>query len=402
MQKAITAILALLTFVTVSAQPDLRKMTETGSINHPVIPGAWRTDVYFPLLKDKKVGVVANQTSMIKEVHLVDSLISAGIKVVKVFTPEHGFRGNAEAGATIKNDWDSKTGLPLISLYGAKKKPAAEDLAGIDVVILDLQDVGARFYTYISTMSYMMEACAENNIPLMVLDRPNPNGFYVDGPVLKPEYSSFIGMHPVALVHGMTMAEYARMVNSEKWLKNKVECKLQWVECEGYTHKTRYNLPVRPSPNLPDMASVYLYPSLCLFEGTPISVGRGTTVPFTVIGHPDFKGGNYSFTPVPIKGVSENPPHKSVECHGYNLKENAVEIWKEGGLRLEWLIEMYKALGNKPGFFTGSFDKLAGSDELRIQIQSGMSEQKIRESWEPGLKEFKKMRRKYLLYPDFE
>lgn len=402
MQKAITVILAMLSFVAVSAQPDLRKMTETGSINHPVIPGAWRTAVYFPLLKDKKVGVVANQTSMIKEVHLVDSLISAGIKVVKVFTPEHGFRGNAEAGATIKNDWDSKTGLPLISLYGAKKKPAAEDLAGIDMVILDLQDVGARFYTYISTMSYMMEACAENSIPLMVLDRPNPNGFYVDGPVLKPEYSSFIGMHPVALVHGMTMAEYARMVNSEKWLKNKLECKLQWVECEGYTHKTRYNLPVRPSPNLPDMASVYLYPSLCLFEGTPISVGRGTTVPFTVIGHPDFKGGNYSFTPVPIKGVSENPPHKSVECHGYNLKENAVEIWKEGGLRLEWLIEMYKALGNKPGFFTGSFDKLAGSDELRIQIQSGMSEQKIRESWEPGLKEFKKMRRKYLLYPDFE
>ncbi len=402
MQKAITVILAMLSFVAVSAQPDLRKMTETGSINHPVIPGAWRTAVYFPLLKDKKVGVVANQTSMIKEVHLVDSLISAGIKVVKVFTPEHGFRGNAEAGATIKNDWDSKTGLPLISLYGAKKKPAAEDLAGIDMVILDLQDVGARFYTYISTMSYMMEACAENSIPLMVLDRPNPNGFYVDGPVLKPEYSSFIGMHPVALVHGMTMAEYARMVNSEKWLKNKLECKLQWVECEGYTHKTRYNLPVRPSPNLPDMASVYLYPSLCLFEGTPISVGRGTTVPFTVIGHPDFKGGNYSFTPVPIKGVSENPPHKGVECHGYNLKENAVEIWKEGGLRLEWLIEMYKALGSKPGFFTGSFDKLAGSDELRIQIQSGMSEQKIRESWEQGLKEFKKMRRKYLLYPDFE
>lgn len=402
MQKAITVILAMLSFVAVSAQPDLRKMTETGSINHPVIPGAWRTAVYFPLLKDKKVGVVANQTSMIKEVHLVDSLISAGIKVVKVFTPEHGFRGNAEAGATIKNDWDSKTGLPLISLYGAKKKPAAEDLAGIDMVILDLQDVGARFYTYISTMSYMMEACAENSIPLMVLDRPNPNGFYVDGPVLKPEYSSFIGMHPVALVHGMTMAEYARMVNSEKWLKNKLECKLQWVECEGYTHKTRYNLPVRPSPNLPDMASVYLYPSLCLFEGTPISVGRGTTVPFTVIGHPDFKGGNYSFTPVPIKGVSENPPHKGVECHGYNLKENAVEIWKEGGLRLEWLIEMYKALGSKPGFFTGSFDKLAGSDELRIQIQSGMSEQKIRESWEQGLKEFKKMRRKYLIYPDFE
>lgn len=402
MQKAITVILAMLSFVAVSAQPDLRKMTETGSINHPVIPGAWRTAVYFPLLKDKKVGVVANQTSMIKEVHLVDSLISAGIKVVKVFTPEHGFRGNAEAGATIKNDWDSKTGLPLISLYGAKKKPAAEDLAGIDMVILDLQDVGARFYTYISTMSYMMEACAENSIPLMVLDRPNPNGFYVDGPVLKPEYSSFIGMHPVTLVHGMTMAEYARMVNSEKWLKNKVECKLQWVECEGYTHQIRYNLPVRPSPNLPDMASVYLYPSLCLFEGTPISVGRGTTVPFTVIGHPDFKGGNYSFTPVPIKGVSENPPHKGVECHGYNLKENAVEIWKEGGLRLEWLIEMYKALGSKPGFFTGSFDKLAGSDELRIQIQSGMSEQKIRESWEQGLKEFKKMRRKYLLYPDFE
>jgi uncharacterized protein YbbC (DUF1343 family) len=402
MRKAIPAILAFIVSVSLSAQPDLRRLAESSSINNPVIPGAWRTEEYFPLLKAKHVGVVANQTSLIREVHLVDSLLSAGITVVKVFTPEHGFRGNAEAGASIGNDWDSRSGLPLISLYGDRKKPGKAELEGLDIVIFDLQDVGARFYTYISTMTYMMEACAENNIPLILLDRPNPNGFYVDGPVLKPEFSSFVGLHPVPVVHGMTMTEYARMVNGERWLKNGAECNLTWVPCKGYTHKSRYRLPVRPSPNLPDMASVYLYPSLCFFEGTVVSVGRGTKSPFTVIGHPDFTYGSHVFRPVQIKGVSENPPHKGVDCYGYNLRERSDEIYENGGLRLEWLVEMYKALGSKPGFFNNFFDKLAGTDELRRQIQAGVSEIKIRESWETGLQKFKEIRNKYLLYPDFE
>jgi uncharacterized protein YbbC (DUF1343 family) len=402
MRKVFPGLLAFLVSFSVFGQPDLTRLTERSSINNPVIPGALRTEVYFPMLSSMKVGVVANQTSMIGKVHLVDTLLSAGIQVVRVFTPEHGFRGNAEAGAAVGNDWDSRSGLPLISLYGDHKKPGKTDLEEIDIIVFDLQDVGARFYTYISTMTYIMEACAENNIPLIILDRPNPNGFYVDGPVLKPEYSSFVGLHPVPVVHGMTMSEYARMVNGEKWLKGGIVCALQWVSCEGYTHKSRYRLPVKPSPNLPDMASVYLYPSLCFFEGTVVSVGRGTKSPFTIIGHPDFKAGSYTFKPVQIRGVSENPPHKGIECYGYNLRNRANEIYEAGGLRLGWLIEMYGALGSTPAFFNNFFDKLAGSDELRRQIQAGTGEEEIRESWASDLEKFKIIRKKYLLYPDFE
>jgi uncharacterized protein YbbC (DUF1343 family) len=365
--------------------------------------GADRTELYFnTYLKDKKIAVVANQTSLVGGVHLVDTLIGAGLMVEKVFAPEHGFRGEAEAGAVIKSGVDTKTGLPIISLYGNKKKPEASDLQGIDIVIFDIQDVGARFYTYISTLAYVMEACAEQSITVLVLDRPNPHGFYVDGPVLQPEFASFVGLHKIPIVHGMTVAEYARMVNAEGWLKNGIRCKLEWVEVEGYTHSSRYDLPVRPSPNLPDMESIYLYPSLCLFEGTPVSVGRGTDKPFKIIGHPAYKKGDFSFTPVSLKGISENPPHKGLKCNGIDLSNYADDIKMNGQIRLEWLIEMYKSLGTEVRFFEGFFNKLAGTSTLSEQIISGKTEAQIRESWQADLNAFKKIRKKYLLYPDFE
>lgn len=366
-----------------------------------VRPGAERTRQYFSKLKhDKRIAVVGNQTSMIENTHLVDSLLSSGINVVKIFTPEHGLRGLADAGESISNEVDSKTGLPIVSLYGNHKKPSIEDLKDIDIVVLDLQDVGARFYTYISTMSLVMEACAEQHIPMLILDRPNPNGFYVDGPILKQEFQSFIGMHSVPVVHGMTMAEYARMVNEEGWLKDSVKCDLDWVECSGYNHRTFYELPVRPSPNLPDMASVILYPSVCLFEGTKVSVGRGTNFPFTVIGYPQFNNGNYTFTPVSREGAV-NPPYKDMVCHGYNLRDSVNSIKESPGLRLHWLIDMYRADTSKSVFFTTFFTKLAGTEVLRKQIEAGMDESSIKATWQPDLDKFKMIREKYLLYKDF-
>ncbi len=365
--------------------------------------GAERTEDYFDrLLKSKAIAVVANQTSMVGQVHLVDTLVSAGVNVVKVFAPEHGFRGEAEAGAHINSATDPKTGLPIVSLYGKKKKPDEADLQGIDVVVFDIQDVGARFYTYISSLAYIMEACAEQKITLLILDRPNPHGYYVDGPVLDPAFSSFVGMHQIPIVHGMTIAEYARMLNGERWLKNGVQCKLEWIQVEGYTHKTRYALPIKPSPNLPDMQSIYLYPSLCLFEGTIISVGRGTNKPFRIIGHPKFKEGTFLFTPHSIKGVSENPPYKDTECKGIDLSQYAGDIEKNGGLRLNWLIELYKSVGEDGKFFDNFFEKLAGNTELRKQIISGKTAAEIVESWQPDLTKFKSIRKKYLLYEDFE
>jgi uncharacterized protein YbbC (DUF1343 family) len=364
-------------------------------------PAAELTDLYFKLLKSgKKVAVVANQTSMIGSTHLVDSLINTGINVVKVFTPEHGFRGIADAGARIENEIDRVTGLPIISLYGNHKKPTPEDLKDIDIVVFDLQDVGARFYTYISTMTLVMEACAEQKVPVLILDRPNPNGFYVDGPILEPQYQSFVGMHPVPVVHGMTMAEYARMVNGEGWLKNGIKCELKWVECSGYDHNSFYELPVKPSPNLPDFESVLLYPSLCFFEGTRVSVGRGTEYPFSVIGHPDYDGGNYSFTPIARPGAM-NPPYKGQKCYGYNLRDSASSIMKQPGLQLQWLITMYNADNDKSTFFTPFFSKLAGTEKLRKQIEAGMSESAIKHTWAEDLKQYKKRRSKYLLYSDF-
>ncbi len=364
-------------------------------------PAAERTDKYFHQLnKGQKVAVVANQTSMIGKTHLVDSLIHSGVKVVKVFTPEHGFRGLADAGALIANETDKATGLPIISLYGNHKKPTPEDLKEVDIVLFDLQDVGARFYTYISTLTYVMEACAEQKIPVLILDRPNPNGFYVDGPILETQYQSFVGMHPVPVVHGLTMAEYARMVNGEGWLKNAVKCDLRWIECAGYDHNSFYELPVKPSPNLPDIESVLLYPSLCFFEGTRVSVGRGTEYPFSVIGHPLFKGGNYTFTPTARPGAM-NPPYKNQKCYGYNLRDSASVIMEHPGIRLHWLIEMYKADHDKSTFFIPFFNKLAGTEKLKNQIESGMDEAAIKASWEDDLAQYKKRRSKYLLYPDF-
>lgn len=365
--------------------------------------GAERTDIYFPWIRDKNIAIVANQTSMIGDMHLVDSLVKAGMKVKKIFCPEHGFRGNAEAGEHITSETDKITGLPVISLYGKNRKPKAEDLTDISVIIFDIQDVGARFYTYISTLHYVMEACAENGKTLIVMDRPNPNGFYVDGPVLEKEFKSFIGMDPIPIVHGMTIAEYACMLNGEGWLKNSVKCELKYVLVNNYNHTYYYHLPVKPSPNLPDMASVWLYPSLCLFEGTVISVGRGTDKPFQQIGHPLFPKEDITFTPVDIPGVATNPPFEGQECYGYylgNFANSYIKYYSK--IYLYWLIEAYNELKDKTTFFNSGFDRLVGTAKLRQQIIDGVSEEDIRKSWQPELNEFKKIRKKYLLYPDFE
>jgi uncharacterized protein YbbC (DUF1343 family) len=357
---------------------------------------------YLPLLKGKNVGIVANNTSLVNATHLVDTLISNGIKVSKIFGPEHGFRGNQPDGKEIGSAIDPKTGIEVISLYGNHKKPTKSDMENIEIMLFDIQDVGARFYTYISTLAYVMEACAENNVPLIVTDRPNPNGFYVDGPVLEPAFSSFVGMHPVPIVYGMTIGEYATMVNGEKWLTTESTCDLTIIKCENYTHKSLYQLPVKPSPNLPDMKAIYLYPSLCLFEGTVVSVGRGTDSPFKVFGHPEYTSGSYTFTPNPIKGVSENPPLKGQVCYGQNLSDASDMILIESRIELIWLLECYKILSPKTEFFNNYFDKLAGNSKLREQIKAGKSETEIRRSWQSDLEKFKKIRKKYLLYPDFE
>jgi len=368
-----------------------------------ILVGAERTDQYFPLLKGKNIAIVANQTSMIKNTHLVDSLLHAGFSIKKIFSPEHGFRGNAEAGKKIDDYTDKKTGLPVVSLYGKKKKPNSTDLKGIDIIIFDIQDVGVRFFTYISTMHYMMEACAENNITFLVLDRPNPNGFYIDGPVLDTTLKSFVGIHPVPIVHGMTLAEYACMINGEEWLKNGIHCKLKYVTVSNYNHTYFYKISVNPSPNLKNMNAIYLYPSLCLFEGTIVSVGRGTDKPFQVIGHPLVKDGNYSFTPVSIPSECEEPPYKNVLCKGYEISTfGEVFIKNSRQLYLYWLIGMYQQYPDKEKFFSLFFDKLAGTTALREQIIKGESEENIRKSWQPGINKFKKIRKKYLLYPDFE
>jgi uncharacterized protein YbbC (DUF1343 family) len=379
-------------------QPQTQQNKTTG-----IIPGADRTELYLNYLKGKNIGMVVNQTSVIGNqlTPSVDSLLKLGIHITKIFGPEHGFRGNASNGASVNDSTDPKTGLPVISLYGNKHyKPTPDDLKGIDLMIFDIQDVGARFYTYISTLHYVMEACAENNVELMILDRPNPNGFYVDGPVLDTAFRSFVGMHPVPIVHGMTIAEYAQMINGEGWLKNHLQCKLRIIKVAGYTHSSDYTLPVHPSPNLNTQQSILLYPNLCLFEGTVLSLGRGTYNPFVQIGHPLYKGiYDHTFTPVSIAGMSDDPPLKGQVCYGIDLKNYNAAIFKTTRqLNLAWLIELYKAFPDKAHFFTAYFTKLAGTDELRKQIEAGMTEKQIRQSWEPALSRFKQMRRKYLLY----
>lgn len=368
-----------------------------------VIPGADRTDLYLDYLKGKNVGIVANPTSVIgtKLTPTVDSLLALGVHITKIFGPEHGFRGDASNGATVSNSTDAKTGLPVISLYGNKHyKPTTDDLQGLDLMIFDIQDVGARFYTYISTLHYVMEACAENNVELMILDRPNPNGFCIDGPILDTQYRSIVGMHPVPISHGMTIAEYAQMINGEGWLRNHVKCKLKIIQVANYTHQSDYTLPVNPSPNLNTAQSILLYPSVCLFEGTTLSLGRGTYSPFLQIGHPLLKGVyDYSFTPVSIAGMSEDPPQKNKVCYGIDLKNYNTNIFKTTGqLNLAWLLELYKAFPDKQHFFNAYFTKLAGTDQLQKQIAAGKTEKQIRAAWQPGLEKFKLMRSKYLLY----
>jgi uncharacterized protein YbbC (DUF1343 family) len=364
--------------------------------------GAERMNVYLPMLKGKKVGLTINHTAIVGETHLLDTLLQLGVNVQRVFVPEHGLRGTADAGEKIQDGKDPKTGVAMSSLYGSRRKPSPEDLAGLDLMIFDIQDVGVRFYTYISTLHYVMEACAEQGLPLMVLDRPNPNGHFVDGPILDTAYRSFVGMHPIPVVHGMTVGEYAQMVNGQGWLKGGASCKLQVIKCEGYTHDTPYSLPRKPSPNLPNMRSIYLYPSICYFEGTQVSVGRGTDKQFQVLGTPDFPLGDYTFTPEPKEGAMQ-PFLQGKLCRGYDLTSmdpDEIRNWRK--IHLEYLINFYKNYPDKENFFLkGLFiDKLAGGKSLRTQIIEGWDEDKIRASWEPGLSQYKVMRKQYLLYKD--
>lgn len=366
------------------------------------VMAADRPGSYLPLLYGKSVGVVANQTSITKDGHLVDYLIANKVAVKKVFAPEHGFRGTASAGEVIKDGKDVKTGLPIVSLYGSNKKPTAEQLADVDVVVFDIQDVGARFYTYISTLTYVMEACAENGKKVIVLDRPNPNGYYVDGPVLKDGFESFVGMHHIPVVHGMTIGEYAKMVNGEKWLKDGVQCQLDVVTCENWDHSMTYSLPVKPSPNLPNDDAIILYPSLCFFEGTTVSVGRGTDKPFQQFGAPYFKETQYSFTPQSNEGA-KYPKYEGGQCNGFVLNDFAQFYLNGlGELYLHWLVEAYNMAPEKDKFFNSFFEKLAGTDQLRKDIVAGKTAEQIRESWQEEVSEFKRLRRKYLLYKDFE
>jgi uncharacterized protein YbbC (DUF1343 family) len=373
-----------------------------------VITGAMQTQIYFPQLKGHRIGVVANQTSTIGRVHLVDSLKGAGFDIRCVFAPEHGFRGNKSAGEDVTDGIDPRSGIKVISLYGSKRKPSKEDLAGIDLLVFDIQDVGVRFYTYIGTLQYCMEACAEYKIPLIVLDRPNPNGFYVDGPVLDEKYRSFIGMQEIPVVYGMTMGEYAEMLNGEGWLSKSAKCNLTVVPMSSYFHRTEYILPIPPSPNLPDMDAVYWYSSTCFLEGVRASLGRGTEKPFRYIGYPgldttgDSLGRKISFTPKNIPGIAVQPPYQDTLCTGYDLSGKGYSFIRRQKIDLKPLLTLYSKSPDKEHFFIPFFENLAGTDKLRKQIKDGLTEDQIRESWKPGIEAFKKIRKKYLLYPDFE
>ncbi len=369
-----------------------------------IVVGAARFDQYLSTIKDKSIGLVVNQTSMIGNTHLLDTLLSLGIDVQVVFAPEHGFRGTADAGEHVKNGVDPKTNTVIVSLYGDNKKPKPGQLKDLDVLIFDIQDVGVRFYTYISTLQYVMEACAEGNKQLIVLDRPNPNGHYVDGPVLESSLKSFVGMQTIPVIHGMTVGEYAQMLNGEKWLENKEQCQLMVVKCLHYDHNTFYTLPVKPSPNLPNMKSIYLYPSLCFFEGTKtVSLGRGTEKPFQIYGSNQFVAAKfpYTFTPKSVAGA-KNPPLLNQKCVGYDLSKLSIETLQQQKFTLKYVLNAYKLSKNKSEFFTDFFNQLSGTTQLKNQIEKGMDEKAIRASWQKDLKVFKETRKKYLLYKDFE
>lgn len=367
------------------------------AFQNDVLTGSERPELYLNELQGKRVGVVSNQTSILPQsqnMHVVDFLLSKGIQVKKVFVPEHGFRGTADAGEKVDSSIDSKTGLPIISLYGNNKKPTAEQIKDLDVVIFDLQDVGVRFFTYISTMHYIMEACAENGKKVIIFDRPNPNGNYIDGPVLKPGFESFVGMHPIPVVHGLTVGELAKTINGEKWLENDLQVDLEVVPVANWNHTKPYNLPVKPSPNLPNDLSIRLYPSTCFFEGTVVSLGRGTLFPFQVYGYPDPKFGEFTFTPVRIDGMSKTPPLQDKLCYGRDLRNESMNHQ----FSLEYLLEAYNKSGMKEKFFNNYFNTLAGTDQLKKMIMEGKTEKEIRSSWTSDLKAYKVKMEKYLIY----
>jgi uncharacterized protein YbbC (DUF1343 family) len=365
-----------------------------------VRPGAWQMENYLPLLQGKTIGVIANQTSTIGKTHLVDSLLKRGIKIKKVFGPEHGFRGSAANGEKVSDSVDAKTGLPIVSLYGKKRKPAAADLAGLDYLIFDLQDVGVRFYTHLTTLHLVMQSCAENKIPLIVLDRPNPNGYYVDGPILEDKLKSDVGVHPIPIVHGMTLGELSRMINGKGWLKTTDTCQLTVVRIQNWDHNTKYALPIPPSPNLGSDEAIIAYPTMGLFEGVDVSVGRGTAHPFECFGAPWLKVGTYRFVPRDIPGKTLNPPYVGDSCRGFlvaDFSRNYLADYRK--LYLEWFDLMLKQYPDKSKFFNPFFDKLAGTATLKQQLLSGMGAEEIRQSWQPGLRAFLLDRQRFLLYP---
>ncbi len=408
----------------IPAAPD-----RTSRAGGSIIPAAERIEVYLPLLKGKRLGIFANQTSTVGNTHLVDTLRKSGVDIKVIFGPEHGFRGTADAGEKIGNYTDEKTGIPVVSLYGSKRRPSADDVRDVDILLFDIQDVGVRFYTYISSLEEFMEAAFELGKPLIILDRPNPNGHYVDGPVLDKKYKSFVGMQPVPIVYGMTIAEYAMMIAGEKWLSEKANKRYEYyknfaqnsvdtpfhfqiIKNGNYTHKSMYELPVKPSPNLPNIQSIYLYPSTCFFEGTVLSEGRGTNKQFQVFGHPSLPKNLYSFTPNPNEGAKKSKLYGQL-CYGWDLSGTREEVFKrvDNKVQLKWLMEAYRLFPEKNKFFIlpksgkmeeSFFNKLAGNNELWQQIVAGKSEAEIRKSWEPGLAEFRQIRKKYLLYEDFE
>lgn len=398
--------LALISFLSCTAQSNKKPAANKASANQSVSNealqlGSEQFSAYVPMLQGKRVGMVVNHTSLVRNkkggyTHLVDTLLAQGVNVRSIFAPEHGFRGTATDGEKVSNSRDPRSGVSIISLYGSNYKPSAAQLDSLDILIFDIQDVGTRFYTYISTMHYAMEACAENNKSILILDRPNPNGHFVDGPVLDPRFKSFVGMHTIPVVHGLTIGELAKMIKGEKWLKNGVQPNLTVIPMKGYTHQTAYTLPAKPSPNLPNQQAILWYPSLCFFEGTIVSVGRGTDKQFQVIGAPDPAFGTYSFTPVDKPGAI-NPPQEGKQCYGMDMSQ--IEPPKDK-ITLKYLIEFFQKAPDKSAFFlkNNGIDRLAGSDKLRQQIMSGMSEENIRKSWEPELSQYKAIRRKYLLY----
>ena len=386
--------------VSCQGQTKMRKNIPIKKNDASIIIAANQTNAYLPLLEGKKIGIVGNQTSVIfKEngnyTHLVDSLLSRNITIEKVFSPEHGFRGKADAGEKVNDGIDAKTGIELVSLYGNNKKPTKAQLQGIDFMVFDIQDVGVRFYTYISTLHYVMEACAENNIPLLVLDRPNPNGHYIDGPILEKEHKSFVGMHPLPSFHSIGIGEYAQMINGENWLNNTIKCELMVVKMKNYNHLKTYQLPIKPSPNLPNSKAINLYPSLCFFEGTNINAGRGTDYQFQIFGAPSLNSDffDYTYTPQPNDGA-KHPKNEGKLCFGMNL----TSVEKLNHINLEWLISAYQHTKNKDQFFNSFFSKLAGTKKLQQQIEGGSNEKEIKESWQNGLTTYKKMREKYILY----